>query len=131
MPEFEGWKILRKTPTGLTSYAILTEGSRVEYQVGHQAIPKPACGPLVVFDTFERAVAFLKNNNAYDNENVVLYACRYTPSAERKVWRGLVRGFVGREVGVEVLPLGTVLATKVEIIGEDVKQDDLSLRRGI
>lgn len=113
-----GWKVVRIDPhTGDFCSLIVDPGlGGVTYTPGKPTIPKPGCGPLAVFKTYEHALEFVRVFITGRPSEYRILPCRY------RRWGGLEWNLwtrVGKERGVRrfVLPRGTDLASEVTLEG--------------
>ena len=108
MEKYEtGYKVVRKR--SLVSAVIEGRDKSLQYKINEWTKPVKGFGPLCVFDTIEDAEIF--NYHMLDS----IYECLYEESKKDAIyyinsWKNIIKK------GLEFLPRGTVLATKVKLL---------------
>lgn len=83
----EGWKAFTVENGRLTSAIKRLDESGIIYEKGEVTVPKPRCGPLLVFTSYEAAKHFCD-----DIGDFIIKKVLYEPSDEVCVWDAWVCG---------------------------------------
>lgn len=106
----QGWKVVRIDPHTGDLYSLIVDLGRggVTYIPGKPTVPKPDCGPLAVFKTYEHAREFVHVNGPWE---CCILPCRYRRWGGPE-WNLWIRAGKGRRFD---LPPGTDLASEVTL----------------
>ena len=111
-----GWKVIRDYGGIYKSVPITpVAGSVVTYTPQIRAEPRPGCGPLMVFEDFDIADAFVYAYQPWISK-VSIWRCEYEQSDETRVWNGPEPYDITDKSS---LPAKTSLAKWVTIIEEE------------
>lgn len=107
----QGWKVVRIDPHTGDLYSLIVDPGLggVTYIPGKPTIPKPGCGPLAVFKTYEHALEFVRVFITGRPSEYYILPCHYQRwgGSEWKLWTREARKFN--------LPRGTDLAREVTL----------------
>lgn len=102
-------------------YLSATEcGVVTEYVLDKPTTPNIECGPLAVFEHFDDAKEFAKNEGQTNDKVFVVLLCSYLPSSHIAMWPwmwGMANCITLTKTPMYCLPPGSVLADEVVLHG--------------